>query len=576
MAIDSGKSGKTLQEIKQELKELNQNQKEIEKDLEISHQAMPAVKLIGEENEETRVVLRGMRDELKKRLEDSTKAVKELEALQSIKMEEEKVARRVEREDQVQRMREIIENLSPKNIAIGLIDGFKNFFGMDFKEKWDNFTSRMAELPAKIEGLGEKMGNWVGEKRSDIIDAFATLAKLVAAIIGIYSFMEGMEKATKWFGANADFGDKVASGLANVAGVFLGLEDETRKSIAITVADFFDAIGEVVGALTTAIGKTIEWLAGDQLSVTEVLGAFSDLGSKLWEFKGEVAIVAAMLAPKSTIMLATKAISLLFTGIGAGLTALQTVGVAGLSTAITGAVVAFAPVVAIAAGIGLVLGSLYRATQSAYDEYQKSGDMFESIKVLFTEFMNVGIGSILNAGKWLVEWGAKLLGFEETAQNLANLDMVEEVRQFREKVSTKLREWFSTLPDTILNNIKTAFDPILTLFDGLKEKIFSILPERVQKWLSEEKPEEPKEPEKSSWWPWSDNEDPMVRPTEDSKSLELANKVQQQEQEIKIMSAQIAQLTAGGSGAVVHQSASVKTDNTFHTSPFKTVTPTGP
>tara|TARA_R110000772_G_scaffold2863_12_gene10509 strand:- start:15269 stop:16918 length:1650 start_codon:yes stop_codon:yes gene_type:complete len=63
-------------------------------------------------------------------------------------------------------------------------------------------------------------------------------------LISFIKFLEGLEKATKWFGDNPSFGEMLAAGLSNLIGFFTGASDVERKQMALNITEFFTSVGD--------------------------------------------------------------------------------------------------------------------------------------------------------------------------------------------------------------------------------------------------------------------------------------------------------------------------------------------
>ena len=128
-------------------------------------------------------------------------------------------------------------------------------------------------------------------------------------------------------------------------------------------------------------------------------------------------------------------------------------------------------------------------------------------------------------------------------------------------------EWVQGIPDSILEKIQMALDPLITFFDGVGDKIGNLLPD--WDWLKKDNPESPEED--SSWFNWGDEKKPNISPSE-QRALELQEKIARQEEEIeRLKEARAAQPPVWAPMMSAH--TNVRTDNTFHTSQLRTLTP---
>lgn len=161
-------------------------------------------------------------------------------------------------------------------------DGLSRFLGVDFKE---TFLGALTGIKDGLVKLGKKMSdgfkklytNLIKKPVSSLLDIIMNAIKTAGLVIGFIEFLKGWEKATKWFGENADFGDRLAAGLANVAGAFLGLDDNQRKIMAEKIATFFDKIGEIFNDLFEGVKTTVMGLySGDSSMVKDGLKSIFD------------------------------------------------------------------------------------------------------------------------------------------------------------------------------------------------------------------------------------------------------------------------------------------------------------
>jgi hypothetical protein len=144
----------------------------------------------------------------------------------------------------------------------GVLAANKKTYPVDF---WSNFASSLKGFQDGIKkiskGFGE-LGKALGlDKIKKVTGGFWDfLKKLISigfAATGIIKFIEGWNKANEWFGGNADFGDRVASALANILGSVLGWKEDDKQKAAIKIAKFFDDVGKYLSKEFTAFKSTI-------------------------------------------------------------------------------------------------------------------------------------------------------------------------------------------------------------------------------------------------------------------------------------------------------------------------------
>ena len=166
-------------------------------------------------------------------------------------------------------------NTTMDRMAEAFRDGLSRFFGVDFKQTFlDGLTSikeGLLSLSKKlVAGFKSLYKNLIKKPVGTLMDIIMGAIKTAGLVIGFVKFLEGWQKATKWFGANADFGDKLAAGLANLAGAFMGIDEDQRKELAKKMATFFDRVGETLQEILDGVRQTIMGLInGDSTEVKE-------------------------------------------------------------------------------------------------------------------------------------------------------------------------------------------------------------------------------------------------------------------------------------------------------------------
>ena len=147
------------------------------------------------------------------------------------------------------------EIFKPANLAAALKDGISSGFsavvGYDFKEKFFEGIDAIKSIPGKLGEAFSKLPGVQAAKSglSALFDLLTTAAGLAALVIGLQQFLDGWQNAEKWFGDNADFGDRLASALGRVVASFLGLDEDVEKSLVMGLASFFDKVEKLFGDL---------------------------------------------------------------------------------------------------------------------------------------------------------------------------------------------------------------------------------------------------------------------------------------------------------------------------------------
>ena len=141
-----------------------------------------------------------------------------------------------------------IEPLTPKGVEKAITEGNKKFFGADYAEK---FFDGIKSMTNAVSGFAkDKLGKAAGAGKG-MFDKLKNMAieigLALAALIGAFTFFKGWDKAIKWFGENADIGDKLASAFANMIGSLLGFSEEETKKFAQGLSNIFHKLWEFVG-----------------------------------------------------------------------------------------------------------------------------------------------------------------------------------------------------------------------------------------------------------------------------------------------------------------------------------------
>jgi len=91
-----------------------------------------------------------------------------------------------------------------------------------------------------LKNISKKMGDFIKapfKAIAGIADKGLKGILLGLGLLSFIKFIEGIQKASKWFGANPTFGDILSSGLANLIGFFTGANEEERKKMAIDIKE---------------------------------------------------------------------------------------------------------------------------------------------------------------------------------------------------------------------------------------------------------------------------------------------------------------------------------------------------
>ena len=196
------------------------------------------------------------------------------------------------------KMDDIKNNTSVKAFTEAVQNGFQKVVGYDFKELFSETMESVKNIGGKIkDGLSgmagrikdKGMGVW--EK---VRDKLIELGAMILSIVASIGFFKGLENATKWFGENATFGEKIASVLVTFFGSLLGLTDEEQKNVAKFLGKMFNGIFKWIEDLFTGLfvgakeivqgfisGDTQRIIGGVRKIVTTITDAIFGIGDAI-------------------------------------------------------------------------------------------------------------------------------------------------------------------------------------------------------------------------------------------------------------------------------------------------------
>lgn len=128
------------------------------------------------------------------------------------------------------------------------------------QKKRDAVFETLKKTSIGIQKTFTKIGDLTGITKAlkGIQDTFKTAILGGAAAFAAISFLEGLKKASEWFGENASFGEILISGLTRVIGKILGYDEEEQKALAIKIKNFFTGIGDFFERTFISIKKVFE------------------------------------------------------------------------------------------------------------------------------------------------------------------------------------------------------------------------------------------------------------------------------------------------------------------------------
>lgn len=171
--------------------------------------------------------------------------------------------------------------LDPTKLKEAFLGSLKDFLGRDFKEDFKKGITAIGSGISKIGGSLGDLAKGAFGKVTGVFDRIKDLAMdvllLLGAVVGFQSFIKGWQKASEWFGENADFGDRLASGIATILQSFLGLSEETTIKIAKGFAAVFDEFEKFFDEFFAGVTVLAEGLfSGEKSQIMEGLQMIID------------------------------------------------------------------------------------------------------------------------------------------------------------------------------------------------------------------------------------------------------------------------------------------------------------
>lgn len=272
----------------------------------------------------------------------------------------------------------------------------------------ENIVRGITALPKKLGGVLEGLplisgiANFIKGFANTVGAALAT----VGALVSLSGFLKGWENAKKWFGENANFWEKLSSGLATIAQTFFGLSDEDAQALAQKLAAGFKAVGEFIKDVFNATVNVVKvaWANIDKfiggfktlwegitsgnleqiLDGTKSIGqVLLDVGKAIWDNK--LALVPIFALFGGPILAAITSIAGVVGGIATALVGTILPIFVGLLKVIGGGLAAaLGPIGVVVAGIAaalIVFKAGWDGIKTGIEEYKKSGNIFKAIWV---------------------------------------------------------------------------------------------------------------------------------------------------------------------------------------------------
>ena len=280
---------------------------------------------------------------------------------------------------------------------------------------------------------------------------------------------QGMEKVKSGLGGFSKF---LFGALAVAALAFL--DHPKFKEIIITLKDV--VIPALAYLYDNVIKPLAEYIGGLLTDLFTDLKSYIDgekgLGAVIWDNIGIIAGIVTALAPglvfgalklavtglvKGAMLLAKGGI---FAKIGVAFTALKTFFTATLLPAVTGFMVPLLPIIAIIAGIVLVLNSLKNAFDDFMFELEATGSIWEATKTgivsVISNILGLPFDLLKDGVSWIIGKIGSVFGLESFTNASKFLDKIDIVQE--------LKDFFIMIGDTISG-----------IWDGLLNAIQDIL-----------------------------------------------------------------------------------------------------
>lgn len=279
----------------------------------------------------------------------------------------------------------------------------------------------LVSMPVKIANVLERLPliSGIANFIKSFVSTIGSALAVVGAVVSLSGFLKGWENAKKWFGENADFWDKLSSGLAAIAQTFLGLSEEDAQDLAKkiskgihTVTRFLsDLFTQTLNVVKVAWANADKFIKGFQTAWNGIVnGSFKDIlsGTKsifdvlgnvakaIWDNK--LALIPIFLLFKGPIIAAIGAIAGVVGGIASVLSGPIIAAFTGLLSFIGGTLLPIlAPIIATAGAIGaslVVFKGAWDGLQAAIDEYKKTGSVISALKTGINQFGNSVVSTL--------------------------------------------------------------------------------------------------------------------------------------------------------------------------------------
>lgn len=151
-----------------------------------------------------------------------------------------------------------------------------------------------------LKNIGKKIGDFIKapfKAINTVVDAGIKGILLALGFASFIKFLEGLEKASEWFGENPSFGEIISSGLANLIGFFTGMNEEERKKLAKDIKEGFQTIKDgffyIIDSFKTFTNIVTKLIEGD------FKGAWKEFqkDGAVWKFVTAMSLLALAILP---------------------------------------------------------------------------------------------------------------------------------------------------------------------------------------------------------------------------------------------------------------------------------------
>lgn len=248
----------------------------------------------------------------------------------------------------------------------------------------------MKQLPLKLGGvIGEKIKGAFSAIKDGVgtfFDIIKTGLLLIGGLAALEQFAVGWTKATDWFGANATFGEKLASALAQIVGMFTGMTEGDTVETAENLAYYFGLVGDALSRILSAFSNIFGIAQGQEEKARGLIGSILDVGIV-------IGTLTMMFKTTRTLMLTS-----LLAGLKTLLITIGTTVITFLAPILATAAAALAPFLAMIAPFVIPIAILIAGIAMAFNKLR--GELGEGASIMDT--MKVAVAYMIDFLSMLV------------------------------------------------------------------------------------------------------------------------------------------------------------------------------